>query len=125
MLFGPGKGFVQVFASTTNGSSGTQTFGITSGTSNCDSSGGGASNAKAFVATNRAALAKDIARGRGETITNLTALAGCGDAKAVGRRLQAKFKTIFPSATISDEDVSESVVGVLKGDSTLACTNLG
>ena len=125
MIFGPGSGFVQVFASTTNGSSGTQTFGISSGTSNCDKGGGGAENTKSFVATNRSALAKDIARGKGETITNLSALAGCGDAKAVGRKLQRKFKVIFPSSTVSDEIVGESVVEVLRAEQTLSCSNLG
>jgi hypothetical protein len=125
MIFGPGNGFVQVFASTTNGSSGTQTFGISSGTSNCDKSGGGAENTKSFVATNRSALAKDIARGKGETITNLSALAGCGDAKAVGKKLQRKFKVIFPSSTVSDEIVGESVVEVLRSEQALSCSNLG
>ena len=32
-------GFVQIFAATTNGSTANQTFGITSGTSNCTKSG--------------------------------------------------------------------------------------
>src|SRR6266545_2071443 len=35
MLIGSKPGIVQIFAATTNGSFGTQTFGITSGTSNC------------------------------------------------------------------------------------------
>ena len=39
MIFEPDSGFTQVFAATTNGTSGNQTFGITSGTSNCASGG--------------------------------------------------------------------------------------
>ena len=35
VVFGAKTGFVQVFAATTNGTSGNQTSGITSGTSNC------------------------------------------------------------------------------------------
>ncbi len=35
MIFGDSPGFVQVLAATTNGCSGSQTFGITTGTSNC------------------------------------------------------------------------------------------
>ena len=40
MIFGNQAGFMQVFAATTNGTSGSQTFGITTGTLNC---GGGSS----------------------------------------------------------------------------------
>ena len=125
MIFEPDSGFTQVFAATTNGTSGNQTFGITSGTSNC--AGGGekkAANAKAFVQTNRATLAKDIARGKGETIVSLTQLAGCQNPAAVGASLQKNFRSIFPNASVSDVAVSESVVTVLKSDQSLSCGGL-
>ncbi|QQR88624.1 MAG: DUF3015 family protein [Myxococcales bacterium] len=51
-------GFVQVFAATLNGTSGNQTFGITSGTSNCGDTSPNINSAKAFIQTNREALAK-------------------------------------------------------------------
>lgn len=124
MIFSPSAGFTQVFAATTNGSSGTQTFGISSGTSNCADMSGGQASAKAFVQTNRAALAKDIARGRGETLTSLAELAGCGNPDAVGRTLQKNFKQIFPTAQASDAQVTDSVMSTLKSDTTLACGNL-
>jgi hypothetical protein len=124
MIFSPDSGLTQIFAATTNTSSG-QTFGISSGTSNCDSNAAGTASAKVFVQTNRAALAKDIARGRGETITALSTLASCQNSAAVGARLQRKFRTIFSSAKVTDEQVSDSVVQVLKSDRTLGCGNLG
>ena len=124
LLFKPSSGFLQVFAATTNGSSGTQTFGITSGTSNCDTGPRSSASAKTFVETNRVAIAKDISRGRGETIVGLTAIAGCSDPDAVGSRLQQSFKTIFPNARVSDAAVSESVLRVLKSDEALSCVNL-
>jgi Protein of unknown function (DUF3015) len=124
IFFGPGSGFTQVLAATTNGSSANQTFGITSGTSNCDASAP-ATSAKNFVVTNRVALAKDISRGKGQTLTSLTELAGCSDSKAVGAKLRKNFKVIFPNAKVTDEAVSSSVVQVLKSDETLSCSNLG
>lgn len=124
MIFEPDSGFTQVFAATTNGTSGNQTFGITSGTSNCDSGGAKTASAKAFVQTNRATLAKDIARGNGETIVSLTQLAGCQDPAAVGATLQKNFRTIFPNASVSDVAVSESVVVVLKSEQSLSCGGL-
>ena len=123
MIFEPNSGFTQIFAATTNGSSANQTFGITTGTSNCADTGGGSASAKAFVETNRAALSKDIARGRGETLTSLSELAGCGNADAVGKTLQKNFKQIFPTGQVSDTQVSASVMSVLRSDQTLACGN--
>jgi hypothetical protein len=125
LIFKPDSGFTQIFAATTNGTSGTQTFGISSGTSNCDDTGGGATSAKAFVQTNRVALSKDIAKGRGETVTSLSELAGCKDSNAVGATLQKNFKQIFPTAQATDADVSSSVVNVLRANSALACGNVG
>lgn len=124
LIFKPNSGFTQIFAATTNGTFGTQTFGITTGTSNCDDSSGGSASTKSFVQTNRAALSKDIARGKGETVMSLSELAGCQNPAAVGQTLQRNFKRIFPTAQTSDVQVSDSVVRVLKSEPTLACGNL-
>lgn len=124
MLFGPGAGITQIFAATTNGTSANQTFGISSGTSNCDASAPSAKSAKVYVETNRAALAKDIARGKGETLNGLAELGGCKDSRTVGSKLQSQFKTIFPSAQTSDAQVSNTVVDMLASDATLGCGNL-
>jgi len=124
MAFGDKPGGIQILAATTNGLFGTQTFGISSGTSNCTDTKGGQASAKAFIQTNREALAKDISRGGGETVKNLSTLSGCPDAKAVGATLQRNYGTIFPSATVSDVDVSDSVVNVLRSDASLSCARL-
>lgn len=125
MLFGDQPGLIQILAATTNGTFGTQTFGITTGTSNCVDAGGGTASAEAFIETNRETLAKEIARGEGETISNLSTLAGCQDEAAVGRALQADFKLIFPEASTSDKQVSEAVINSLSSHSDLACGSLG
>lgn len=124
LIFEPNSGFTQVFAATTNGSFGTQTFGISSGTSNCTDAEGGSDSAKAFIETNRPAVAKDIARGQGETIDSLTRLAGCADARAVGAALQKNFDQVFPSAAMSDAEVGTSVVNALQADPSLHCRSL-
>ena len=125
LIFEPNSGFTQIFAATTNTTFGTQTFGITSGTSNCENTNGGSASAKAFVETNRGALAKDIARGNGESIAALSQLAGCPDASSVGRVLQRNFTRIFPDQSAADTDVSSAVVQVLRADATLDCKSLG
>lgn len=121
MVFGNDPGIVQIFAATTNGTSGNQTFGITTGTSNCTDTAGGAASAKSFIETNREAFAKDVARGNGETIKGLATLAGCQNPAAVGVALQGSFGAIFPNAKVSDTQVSQSAVDALKAHPELGC----
>jgi Protein of unknown function (DUF3015) len=125
MLIGSKPGIVQIFAATTNGIFANQTFGITSGTLGCGATPAVAvSSAKSYVETNRQIFAKDVARGQGETIANLSQLAGCADTSAVAAKLQANFKTVFPTATVSDTEVSTSTINLLKSDASLQCTKL-
>jgi hypothetical protein len=125
MLIGSKPGIVQIFAATTNGIFGNQTFGITSGTLGCGSTPAVAvSSAKSYVETNRQSFAKDVARGQGETIANLSQIAGCADATAVAAKLQANFKTVFPTSSVSDTQVSASTVDLLKSDASLQCSKL-
>jgi hypothetical protein len=124
LIFEPNSGFTQIFAATTNGTFGNQTFGITSGTSNCAGGSGGSAGARVFVETNRVALAKDIARGQGETIDSLSRLAGCRASGAVGSSLQRRFDQIFTDASASDSQVSANVIEALRSDAALACSAL-
>jgi hypothetical protein len=87
---------MQVFAATSNASSGSQMFGITSGTSNCGS-GGAAPSVQSYIESNRAALANDIARGNGETLTGLVKMIGCKNVEKAGAALQGNYESIFPA----------------------------
>jgi len=124
LLFGNSPGLVQVLASTTNGTLGSQTFGITTGTSNCGLSGGAVGGARNFVETNRETFAKDAARGNGETIAALSTIAGCTDRQAVGRVLQSNFNRVFTSVQASDRQVSANVISVLKKEPGLSCKKI-
>ena len=112
MLLGSEKGMMQIFAATTNGTSASQTFGITSGTSNCGG-GGAAPTAQAYIEANRASLATDIARGNGETLNGLTQMMGCKG--NVGNLLQKNYKTIFPSAKANAAQIETSIKNTLQG----------
>src|SRR5438874_997126 len=114
LVFGNQKGIVQIFAATTNGLFGSQTFGITTGTSNCADTGGGMASIKSFTETNREALAKDMSRGQGETLANLAVLAGCTDAAAVSVTLQKNYSSIIPNAATPSEQVSDAIVSTLR-----------
>src|SRR4051812_17551156 len=96
MAFGDQKGAIQIVAATLNTTFGSQTFGITSGTSNCGEAVVATAATRNFIEGNREVLAKDAARGSGETIIALSAMAGCKDSKAVGKKLQQNFAQLFP-----------------------------
>ncbi len=106
----------QAFEATTNGTFGSQTFGITTGTSNCSQPAKFVSNERTneFVAANMDNLAKDIARGNGETLEALADLMQIPSSEraAFYQKLQASFAKIFTS-----EDVV--LAGVLDNVETL------
>ena len=79
VLFGDNPGVVQTFAATTNNTLGTQTFGITSGTSNCiDPSDEHASlDQLNFTKINLANLSRDIVNGKGEYLAAFLTLLDC------------------------------------------------
>ncbi len=109
MLLGDKKGMMQVLASTTNGLSGNQTFGISSGTSNC---AGGGKTATQFIDVNKAALSNDVARGHGDTVAALSEIYGCKDAKAFQKTLKSNYPKIF--STQKSEDINANIKGVIK-----------
>jgi hypothetical protein len=121
MAFGNQPGFVQVIAATTNGTVGSQTFGITSGTSNCGKSLFALEGTKVFIEGNKEALAKDAARGSGEALITLSYVAQCQDASAVGAALQRNHGELFPSADASTEQVRDNVIHLLQSDKSLGC----
>lgn len=114
----------QVFAATTNETSGSQTFGITSGTSNCDSSAAAevADRMDRFVVANEVALASDIARGNGETLASLAALMNCSDSAQVGAALQSNFKQIFPNYGVTPNEVTDSIITTVRMNDSLAAS---
>jgi hypothetical protein len=125
LVFGPGSGFVQVFAATTNGTFYSQTFGITSGTSNCGKSLFALQGTKVFIEGNREALAKDSARGSGDTIVALRNIASCSaPSEELGSALQRSFGTLFPSATAPAEQVRDNLIRFLQTEKALGC-NIG
>lgn len=101
----------QVLASTSN-SFGTQSIGITLGTSNCDApTPFKVTSAHAYVEANKVALANDIARGDGETIVGLSKVYGCEDAQNFGKDLKANYSSIF-TAEATTLEVTNNISNV-------------
>lgn len=116
IVFKDQPGAMQILAATTNGTSGTQTFGITSGTSNCGSPLFASNNQiNNFVAQNMDTLARDIAQGKGATLTAFAELLQI-PAEQQGEfanKLQANFDQVFTSDQVVMADVIDNTVNVI------------
>jgi hypothetical protein len=106
----------QVLQATTNGSTGTQTFGISSGTSDCQQPSKVVKNEKLneFVRANMENLAKDIAMGKGETLDTFAEMLGVAPAQsaAFNAKLQANFDRIFTSDQVVMAEVIDNAIAV-------------
>ncbi len=96
---------------TTNGSFGTQTFGITSGTSGCKKPSNFAmdSRTQEFVAANMDALSSEIAQGKGEHLDTLVELLDVADKDAFKVALQSNYNKLYTSKNAQSADVLDGV----------------
>lgn len=108
---------LQLLVTTTNGTFGNQTFGMTSGTSDCKTPSRIVENERLneFVVSNIDSLAKDIAAGRGESLDTMAELMGISADRreAVYAQLQTNFSSIFTSERIEAADVVDNIVSVI------------
>ena len=113
----------QILAVTTNGTSGNQTFGITTGTLGCDKDDVVASaEVRQFAAVNLDNLATDIARGEGETLASLASAmeVESPDQALMFATLKGNFTRIFPNNNVTSDQVIVSIQQVMAEDETLA-----
>lgn len=106
---------MQVLAATTNGTSGNQTFGITTGTLNCDKPSNFVSNDKLqkFVGENMDELAMDISVGNGETLNTVATLMNIEDRATFASKLQANFTTIYSGENVSSAEVIDNIAKLI------------
>ena len=95
---------------TTNGTSGNQTFGITSGTSGCKKTQFVMNErAEEFVASNMDQLAKEISIGHGESIDTLAELLNIEDKATFSASLQENYNSIYTSKNAKMADVLDNI----------------
>ncbi len=105
----------QSLAITTNGFFGSNTFGVTFGTSGCDPNGritGGTGRMMlAFLEDNMEQFAMDAAAGKGETIETLAGIMNV-DSATLGKEVQQNFAYIFPNDNVEAVDVTLRVMQI-------------
>ena len=113
VIFKDKKGTMwNVLAATTNGSSGNQTFGMSTGTLGCEDAAKARVAAVNFIESNKVALQNDIARGEGETLNAYLRLI---EAEKVDRdTLQKNYNVIF-SEKRSSADIHKAIMTYIRG----------
>lgn len=129
MIFGDTPGPVQILAATTNATSYSQAFGITTGTSNCDASGIvlAEREQEMFVTKTYTSLAKEMAAGEGEHLRTLAGLLGCpsDEATQFASFTQQNYETIFASDETTPAEMLSTVKEEMSKDPVLSasCNN--
>lgn len=111
-------------ASTTNGTSGNKTFGMTTGTNGCSTNGkltyGGEKMVDVSAIMDE--FSNDVARGHGDALTTVAVSfkISTDDREHFASVMHENFNTIFSSSSITAEDVMASVIDVMRADQRLA-----
>lgn len=124
MVLGSEPGAAQVFASTTNATLGSQTFGITFGTSNCGDHGliKVTKEREVFTQENYTSLVKEMAQGKGENLYTLASLYQCPaeSHQEFGAMVQAKFDSLVASDQTTSTELLSQLENQLTRHPTLA-----
>ncbi|ELR64578.1 hypothetical protein C942_02391 [Photobacterium marinum] len=115
---------MKILGATLNGTSGNQTFGITFGTLGCDGSGEITSTEKLamYIDANMDTLARDMARGEGDSLATLSEVWGIQEADKAhfAAVVQSEFANVFTSTDVTSDEVLNNINGVIANDASLA-----
>ncbi|MBB3102338.1 DUF3015 domain-containing protein [Azomonas macrocytogenes] len=125
MLFKGQRGLPShIVASTTNGSSGNATSGMTTGTNGCRTDGALTYGGKPMLLVGNMMdeLSEDMAKGEGEALTTYAVVLGVKpeDRAHFISVTHDHFSQIFSSADVTAEQVLDATFSVMKGDERLA-----
>ncbi len=98
---------------TTNGTSGNQTFGVTSGTSGCKKARFVLNERAAeFVVANMDQLSREISMGKGESVETLAELLNVENKAEFASALQANYNAIYTSEKVDMANVLDNVATI-------------
>ncbi|MCK4704551.1 MAG: DUF3015 domain-containing protein [Gammaproteobacteria bacterium] len=122
MLFEGQSGPIQFLATTTNGTSGNKTFGMTTGTNGCSMNGKLTYGGKSMVSSIMGEFTEDVARGQGDALDTVAVIYGVEkqDRDTFAKVMHENFAVIFPNENITADDMMASIEDVMKADAKLA-----
>jgi hypothetical protein len=119
VLFGHGDNsrIMQILAATTNGTSGNQTFGITTGTSGCTEDGAVkfVKEVEVFAEVNLDTLRLEMAKGEGEFVESFAYLLGASDAQVpqVVKMFQDNYDYLYSTPDTTSGQMLERLGSIL------------
>ncbi len=122
MLFEGDSGPVHFLATTTNGTSGNKTFGMTSGTNGCSLDGKLTYGGKSMIGSIMDEFSQDVAMGQGDALNAVAVMMGVApeDRQTFAEVAHQNFKVIFPSENVTADQVMNSLEKVMKADPRLS-----
>ncbi len=112
----------QILAATTNGSSYSNLFGISSGTSNCTDDGAVAEGKQVplYIEVNKMSLANEAAKGRGETLSGLARIMGCNET-SFSSSLKSNYNKIFVETKMDNQAIQTEIQNLVHDKNTNTC----
>jgi len=122
MLFQGQSGPIHFLATTTNGTSGNKTFGMTSGTNGCSTYDELTYGGESMIGSIMDEFSQDVAMGKGEALNAVAVMMGVTpeDRATFAEVAHENFNVIFPSENTTAKDVMDSLNAVMKADTRLA-----
>ncbi|MEX0829340.1 MAG: DUF3015 domain-containing protein [Nitrospirales bacterium] len=118
----------QVLQATTNGTFGTQTFGISSGTSGCTNDGTifASEKVNVFASVNFDDISQEMAQGQGEHLTSLATLMGipADQHNMFFAMAQDKYTTLIQAGETSPKAVVTALYGAIDNHPVLVQTSI-
>ena len=111
-----------VLAGTTNAFLGNNTFGMTTGTNGCATSGTLSYGGQSVVSAIMDEFSEDVARGQGDALDTVAVVYGVQpeDRDTFANVMHENFTTLFPSEDVTAEEMMAAIEEVMKADATLS-----
>ena len=111
-----------VLAGITNVTTGNNTFGMTTGTNGCSTTGTLSYGGKNVVSSIMNEFSEDVARGEGEALNTVAVVYGVDtqDRDTFAKVMHENFATIFPSEDVTAEEMMASIEAVMRADADLS-----
>ncbi len=110
-----------VLGLTTNGSTGNNTFGVTTGTNGCSSSGTITYGGQNMVSAIMNEFTEDVARGEGDALNTVAIVYGVKqeDRKVFAEVMHENFAVLFPDEDVTAAEMMVSIEELMKADARL------
>ncbi len=111
-----------VLGITTNGTSGNNTFGVTTGTNGCSSTVTLTYGGKSMVSSIMGEFSEDVATGEGDALNTVAIIYGVEkqDRETFAKVMHENFSVLFPHENVTADEMMASIEDVMKADSALA-----